>query len=310
MYKYIFGPVLSRRLGISLGVDMVPYKTCNFNCIYCECGKTTNHTLERKEYVPTQDVINELDGYLKDLPKLDYITFSGAGEPLLHTGLYRVAMFIKRTYPSYKLALITNGSLFSREEVIEEVQAMDLVMPTLNTAVQSTFELIDRPVSSIKIDSIITGLIKLRQRYKGIIYLEVFVVPGFNTTLEELAALKDALDKIRPDKVQLNSVDRPPVETWVEAATKNQLQEVKDYFKEFNVEIIGKASYDLQLEEGVLKERIIELLKRRPQTLEDLETIFSKENLRLCLKELLNQGIVVETKSRSGRSFFRTLDKV
>ena len=132
MYNFLFGPVPSRRLGISLGVDLVPHKTCSLNCIYCECGRTTNLTIERKEYVQTETVIAELKNFLEPEPKLDYITFSGAGEPTLHSGIGEIVKFLKTSFPDYKIALLTNGTLFYQPGLIEEVRNIDLILPSLD----------------------------------------------------------------------------------------------------------------------------------------------------------------------------------
>ena len=138
MSNYLFGPVPSRRLGISLGLDLVPHKTCSLNCIYCESGKTTNLTIERKEYIPTAVLISELTTFLKTKPKLDYITFSGAGEPTLHSDIGTIVTFIKKNYPDYQLALITNGTLFYLSKLRREVKPVDLILPSLDAVSEKT----------------------------------------------------------------------------------------------------------------------------------------------------------------------------
>lgn len=160
-YKYIFGPVPSRRLGSSLGIDLIPYKTCSLNCVYCECGKTTDLTFERKEYVPTERVIEELDDYLKTEPELDYITFSGSGEPTLHNGIGEIIKFLKENYPQYQLALLTNSTLLNDEKLQDEIKKLDLIVPSLDAVSEDVFQKINRPVEGLSAQKIVQGLINL-----------------------------------------------------------------------------------------------------------------------------------------------------
>jgi len=235
--KYIFGPVLSRRLGKSLGIDLIPYKTCSLDCIYCECGKTDNLTTKREEYVPTEDVIAELDGYLKNQPDLDYITFAGSGEPTLHNNISKIIEFIKRKYPSYKIALITNGVLFQDNAVIEGIKKVDLIIPSLDAVSQSVFEKINRPASNIKSSDIIKGLKNLRKEYNGELWLEIFIVPGINDTADELQLFRDTIEVISPDKIQINSLDRPGTEDWVNKSKKSELSKISDFLKNNKLKI-------------------------------------------------------------------------
>ena len=156
-YKNLFGPVPSRRLGISLGVDLVPHKVCTFNCIYCEVGKTTKLTLERDEYIPFEDIKKELDDYLSRDPKLDFITFSGNGEPTLNSRIGDVIRYIKRDYPKYKLALITNGTLLYDPGVRKEVMDVDVLLPSLDAVSDIPYKKINRPVHGLNIDKITQG---------------------------------------------------------------------------------------------------------------------------------------------------------
>ncbi len=271
-YKYIFGPIPSRRLGISLGVDLVKHKFCTLDCVYCEVGRTTCLTLERKEYIPTSEILQELELFLSDSPKLDYITFSGAGEPTLHSGLEYIANQIKQKYPQYKLALITNGTLFYLPEVRAAVKNIDCILPSLDAVSETVFHTINRPNSLLQNTIIIDGLIKLRHEYSGVILLEIFIIPGLNDTEDELKQLINAVSKIKPDVVQLNTLDRPGTELWVHKPTKERLDEIALSFAPQKVEIVAKfnkkpidSGYNIDVEFG-----IIEYLKRRPATMSDL----------------------------------------
>ncbi|MDD2229408.1 MAG: radical SAM protein [Candidatus Cloacimonetes bacterium] len=305
-YKHLFGPVMSRRLGVSLGVDLVPYKYCPLNCVYCEVQKTTNLTLQREEFFSTEEIIGELDAFLSTSPHLDYITFSGAGEPTLNSGLGRIVEHIKTTYPAYKLALLSNGVLFNHSEVREEALGCDVVLPSLDAATQGVFEQINRPHSDLKVEDLISGLIDFRHEYKGKMWLEVFLITGINDTDTELAALLKAIKKISPDLVQLNSLDRPGAEAWVKPLTLIALKRVRQFFSAalpMPVEVIAKVKYDTR--GSRLDEEVINLLhntlKRRPSTAEDLSAMLEIHinEVGKVLRQLHLEGrVLVKRESR------------
>jgi len=269
-YQYLFGPVPSRRLGVSLGIDIIPFKTCTLDCVYCECGQTTNLTVERKDYVPLEKVIGELRSYLKNKPKLDYITFSGSGEPTLNSGIGNIIDFIKRDYPDYKIALLTNGTLLTQEALIDEIKNADLIIPSLDAASPQVFSRINRPHENLDINEIISGLSNLSKVYRGIMWLEIFIVPGINDTERELELLKNAIEKIKPHKVQINSLDRPPAENWVMPLGQEKLNKIASQLE--NAEII--SCFDPNKEIVAFNQdaanSILSLLKRRPCTKEDI----------------------------------------
>jgi wyosine [tRNA(Phe)-imidazoG37] synthetase (radical SAM superfamily) len=223
MYKYLFGPVPSRRLGMSLGIDLVPHKICSLNCIYCECGCTTNLTLKRKEYVPYNDVVKELDNYFSNNPNPDYITFSGSGEPTLNSRIGDVLQFIKLKKPDIPVAVLTNGTLFYQKQPRRELLNADLVLPSLDAASELSFRKINRPFHNLNIQMYIQGLQDFRNEYKGKIWLEVLIIPGYNDSNADLKLLKQAFDKIQPEIIQLNTLDRPGAVSDIRAATRTEL---------------------------------------------------------------------------------------
>lgn len=274
-YRYLFGPVPSRRLGLSLGIDPIPYKTCTFDCIYCECGATTNLTKFREEYVPVDAIIHELDAFLESRPDLDYITFSGSGEPTLNIGIGKIIEHLKNSYSEYKVAVLTNSSLFSDKEVRKELLQADLIMPSLDAVSKGTFEKINRPVSGIEIDNIIEGLIDFRKEFSGTIWLEVFIVPGINDTKEEIDKLHDILKKINADEVQLNSLDRPGTVDWVASVSEEYLESIKSKLGDVPITLIGgyeKREKVRQFNTEV-EAQILATISRRPCTAEDLSEI-------------------------------------
>jgi len=307
--NHIFGPVLSRRLGLSLGIDLIPFKTCSYDCAYCECGATTVKTVTRQDFFPAEDVIAELRYVLASHPHFDSITLAGSGEPTLSLTLGKVITFVKREYPEYTLSVLTNGSLLTDVNVREELASADRVIPTLTSVYQETFERVHQPDPSIRIKAILEGMLEFRKIYSGAIWLELFVIPGLNTTVKELAGLKGAIERINPDQVQLNTLDRPSAEEWVRAATDAELERVRVVLGRPGIEIIGRKlpvsqATKTNTEAGDL---VRATLCRRPSTVEDLvrTTGLSGGEVAKILGVLEREGGV--TSQRGTRGIFYTL---
>lgn len=275
MYKHLFGPVPSRRLGMSLGIDLIPKKVCSLNCVYCEVGKTTKLTTDRLEYVKYDDVITELQQFMSNNPKIDYFTFSGSGEPTLNSRIGDILSFIKGKYPKIKTAILTNGSLLDDEKLRTELLNADVILPSLDAASQKVFEEIDRPNPKLNIKTYIQGLIDLRKEYKGKIWLEVLLLKGYNDSKEDLKELKEAILKIKPDSIQLNTLDRPGTVQGLIPLTKEEMQGVIDFWNLQNVEIIASPPERSSIESynGDIETAILETITRRPCTLEDLHNL-------------------------------------
>ncbi len=275
MYNHLFGPVPSRRLGMSLGVDLIPHKVCTLNCVYCECGRTTDLTLERKEYVSIDEVKKELIHFFKNNPDPDYITFSGAGEPTLNSGIGEVIDFIKKEWPNIPLAVLTNGSLFYDPQLQNELLRADVVLPSLDAALQEDFLKIDRPHHELNVETYIKGLISFRQLFKGELWLEVLILPDYNDDEQNLRLLKEAFLQINPDRIQINTLDRPGTVPGLRPANKLELESIKHFWDMDTVEIIS-APVDRKNIQSYRKDNetaILETIARRPCTLEDLSNI-------------------------------------
>lgn len=234
MEKCIFGPIYSRRLGVSLGINLVPYKTCSLNCLYCECGETTSLTIERKEHLPSQWIMEELIKYasssrFRNFPPL-YFTFAGLGEPTLSSGLGKIVNLIKKTFPEQKIALITNGTLFGfYPELLKEVKEIDLIIPSLDAATEETFKIVNQPHPAVSLAAHWEGLVRLKKHFTGEIWLEVFILSGMNDSKAELTLLRDKINFLSPQRVQINWLDRPAAYQGIQSPPFARLKKIAQF---------------------------------------------------------------------------------
>ena len=211
--KYLYGPVPSRRLGYSLGVDLIPHKVCTFDCIYCQLGRTTIKTSRRREYAPAKKVLGELRGFFDSGGECGVVTLAGSGEPTLNTKIGDIIREVKDMTDT-PLAVLTNSSLLTREEVRNDLLNADVVVPSLDAASPDTFKKINRQAEGITVSDVIDGLKEFRKEYAGEVRLEVMAVAGLNDTKKEVDELRQAIGIIRPDSIDLNTVVRPPAESY------------------------------------------------------------------------------------------------
>ena len=309
--KYLFGPVASRRLGISLGVDLVPFKTCSINCVYCESGATTDLTLKRREYIFADEVIRQLDELLSKKPEIDYLTFSGAGEPTLNSGIGRVISFIKTNYPQYKICLLTNGTLFSVPELLAEIANIDLCIPSLDASSEEEFKIINRPSPELDFTTYVNALIKYCQNSKAEIWLELFIVPGKNDSDESIERFTEIIKQAKPDKVQLNTLDRPGTVDWIAPSScENTMRFVRTLEPIVPVEAVGPFKYksptlEKQLKATEIDKLITDLISRRPSTLTDMSETFAvpEKAIQKRLTLLIGEGKIKSKSSNRGEFF-------
>ena len=269
-FRYLYGPVPSRRLGRSLGIDLVPHKICTYDCIYCQIGKTTKKTLLRKEYVPVKEVLEEVERFLqKESASVDHLSLSGSGEPTLHSKIRSIIEGIK-SLSSIPVAVITNGSLLCEREVREDLLQADVLLPSLDAVSPEIFMKINRPHKKLSIERVIEGMVEFRKIYKGQIWLEILFCKGVNDGQDELLKMKSAIDRIRPDRIHLNTVVRPPSEEWVKPLSQKELEKIKAFFGE-RASIISEFDRHLTyVTKEDIKDGILRILKRRPLSLSDL----------------------------------------
>jgi wyosine [tRNA(Phe)-imidazoG37] synthetase (radical SAM superfamily) len=304
--KYLFGPVPSRRLGFSLGVDIIPFKTCTHDCIYCELGPTTRRTIQPVSTVSLDAVLAELREFLNSSPPhLDFITLSGSGEPTLHPDLGDLIKEIKRMTPQ-PVALITNSSLLYKREILERVLLADVVLPSLDAVDANSFQTINRPHPDLTFGHLKEGLIQLGRAKGPRIWLEILFLRGLNDAPQQVEQLKQIAREINPEKIQLNTVVRPPVEDYAFPLTLSQLEELQKSFGP-GAEIISGFGREESLRGRTDMEiEIREMVSRRPCTAEDIALCLglSLEETGRILKGLVQKKkVTFELFNRQG--FYR-----
>jgi wyosine [tRNA(Phe)-imidazoG37] synthetase (radical SAM superfamily) len=291
-YQYLYGPVPSRRLGRSLGIDLVPHKICTYDCIYCQIGKTTEKTLVRKEYVPSKEIVEEVKSFLKEEHSpIDHLSLSGSGEPTLHSQIRSVIEGIQ-AIPSIPVAVITNGSLLYEEEVRQDLLAADLVLPSLDAVSPEVFGKINRPREGFSVGKVIEGLVEFRKVYKGQIWLEILFCKGVNDGKEELLRMRNVVDRVQPDRIHLNTVVRPPSEKWAVPLNQKEMEEIRVFFGERASIISEFDRHPPAVAERDIREEILRILKRRPLSLTDLsEGIGMREDeIEKYIHPLVSEG--------------------
>ena len=270
-FRYVYGPVPSRRLGRSLGVDLVPFKTCSYDCVYCQLGRTTHKTTARREYAPIEEIIIELQEKLAQIPEPDYIGLAGSGEPTLHAGIGEVIRRIKML-TSVPVAVLTNGSLLWMHEVKDALLEADLVLPSLDAGSDHLFHAINRPAWEIDFSRMVGGLAEFTHRFGKPVWLEVFLLAGINDTTSEIGAIAAHANHIRPTRVQLNTVARPPCERFAHPVPVEKLRSFVPLFGAAIDVIAGEPSggTSAPLQRSADDEAILALLGRRPCTAEDI----------------------------------------
>ena len=304
-YQYLFGPVPSRRLGRSLGVDIIPMKTCTQNCIYCQLGEDAPSILDRAEYAPIENVLTELKAKIADGLQADFITISGSGEPTLHAGLGRLIDGIGQI-TDIPVAVITNGTLLFRADVREDCAKAEVVLPSLDAGDAETFEAMNHPHPGLDFETFAEGLVQFRTFYTGQIWLEVFLCEGVNTSTSALAHLKTWIDKINPDKVQVNTAVRPVVHPEAARVEPERLSQLARCLSS-RAEVIANFSKKVEPHhQGTKPEAVLETLRRRPCSLEDLQNGLGigKEALGPVLDQLESTGRIL-CEQRGQQKFYK-----
>ena len=298
----IFGPVPSRRLGRSLGVDLVPFKTCSYDCIYCQLGRTTNKTVERREWVPLGDVLAELKDKLATGP--DYITLSGSGEPTLYSRLDELIAGI-RSMTDVAVAVLTNGSLLWREEVRRQLMDAHLVIPSLDAGHASMFQAVNRPHEGIAFEQMLEGLIDFREEYYGEYWLEVFLLAGHTAVDREVGRIAERVRRIKPDRLQLNTATRPTAEEYAVMVGYRRMSDLAPLFDPPAEVIADYRGVHAQSDFMAGREGVLEMIRRRPCSLDDIAdglNMHRNEAVKY-IEELEAEGLLAK-RARGSKLFY------
>jgi wyosine [tRNA(Phe)-imidazoG37] synthetase (radical SAM superfamily) len=308
MESHVFGPVPSRRLGRSLGVDLVPFKTCSYDCIYCQLGRTTHKTLERKEWVPLEEILDQVKASLGARP--DYITLSGLGEPTLYSRLAELIAGIKRI-TEVPVAVLTNGSLLGDPEVRAGIAEADLVVPSLDAGDAGTFSYVNRPHKEIDFDAMVEGLVALGREHPGSIWLEVFLLAGVTAISAEVEKIASIVRRVDPERVQLNTATRPPAESFAYPVPQDQMERFAAAFGNHAETIADYRGTHQQGEFEAHREDVLDLLRRRPCTVGDIaEGLGLHRNEVVKYVEELTAGGKLTTDNSNGRIYYKALPGV
>ncbi len=308
-YRYLFGPVPSRRFGRSLGIDLTPFKTCSLDCIFCQLGKTTNKTCVRKEYVPLNEVTQEITKWLDSGVSADYLTLSGSGEPTLHSGFGDVLAFVGNM-TEIPTVVLTNATLLYLPEVRDSACNARIVKVSLSAWDQASFETINRPCEGLSFDLLVEGQKALRRQFDGEIWMEVVMLEGLNTNDEDVKKIAALAAEIGPDKVHLNTAVRPPAEAYATQVTPGRLSELAKFFTPAG-EIVAAFSSRQAKTTAVQGDEIEAMLRRRPCTAEQVASSFGMHlnEVSKYLGHMLHTGKIRSERTDNGVFYFASDDK-
>jgi wyosine [tRNA(Phe)-imidazoG37] synthetase (radical SAM superfamily) len=303
--KFIYGPVLSRRLGFSLGVDILPFKTCTLDCVYCQLGAFSRTTVRRGSFCDPKEVLTQIRKVIASGVRIDYITFSGSGEPTLSRDLGKIIRGIKKM-TDIPVAVLTNGTLLHRKDVREDLQEADLVVPSLDAVTRRLFARVNRPDKGISLDRMIGGMSRFRRDFKGQIWLEIMLIKGVNDSAAHIRKLKAAIVALQPDRVQLNTVVRPPAEEDILPLDEDKMEAIRKTIGggcDITVDFPKKPGAPVR---GNLDETVLSIVGRRPMTAGDIVAALGRSpfEVRMALGRLVEAG-KIRTTGHGGKQFFK-----
>ena len=304
MKSHLYGPVVSRRLGLSLGVDLVPFKICSFDCVYCQLGRTTGKSVRRESFYSADVILDQIRSTLESGTSPDIISFSGSGEPTLNSDLGRLIRGVKQI-TQVPVAVITNSSLLWDKQVQEELLAADLLLPSLDAGTEAVFQQMNRPHDSLNLEKIVDGLVDFRARYQGKIRLEVLLLEGINDGSEELERFQEQIARIDPDGIDLNTAVRPPAESFAKPLTPRRMEEIRNLFGERATVVSQPPSVRRKRCPREVREVIIEMLGRRPCTMDELATALGRHRHEVAkFVGVLLEERLISQKAHGGRRYF------
>ncbi len=274
-YKFLYGPVPSRRMGLSLGISPIPKKTCNYSCIYCQLGRTDKMTIKRNDFFSLKDIKKEFIDYTKENKNYDVVTIVGEGEPTLYKSLGNLISFIKEN-TDRPVALITNGALLKEKYIWEELRVLDIILPSLDASNENEFKSINRPHASIKYQEVLNGLIEFSKKFQGQLWLEIMFVKNYNDTNESVERFKSILSKVSYDRLFVNTPVRPPAESFVEEPNKGFLDSVIKTLKATPMNLLVSEGFTSSEPDNY--ESILTIIKRHPMNQYEIKSFLENRN--------------------------------
>jgi len=306
-FKYIFGPVPSGRLGRSLGLDLLGKPICDFDCLYCEVGRTRIHTQERKPWVPAQIILDELEEWLElDLPRPDFITLGGKGEPCLNSDLGAVIKGVHTLAPDIPVAVLTNATLLADPEVQNELRAAQVVLPSMDTLVEREFLRLNKPCAGLSLEGISRGILDWATHFHGKIYLEILLVAGINDTKENLTKLTAFCHQLAPDRIDVVTMTRPGADTAAHPVDKAVLDLWQHTLGAKRTLIsaaeLSKRESPVCIETDQLEKAIIHSIAIRPQTPEQIAAAMGtrRVDVEKIVSRLFKNGHIIRITQDSG----------
>ncbi len=303
-YRYVFGPVPSRRLGSSLGISPIPPKTCNYSCIYCQLGKTKILTNSRQMFFPPEEIFSEVKSALSEYDDVDFITFVGEGEPTLYSGIGDLIKMIQE-YTPMPLAVITNGALFYDRDVRKALRSASVLLPTLDAPDERKWKLINRSHPDLKFDAVLDGLFQMREEMKGEMWLEVMLMKGINDDDDTLYRLGEIIKDLKPHRVYINVPIRPPAEPWVEVPDDETLRKATKILGAIPLGSVEEGTFYVKDDEDPFI-AILNIIKRHPMRRKQIEKVAGEHGWdKESLIESLKKSDLIEVVSSHGTEFFR-----
>lgn len=274
-HKYIYGPVPSRRMGLSLGISPIPKKTCNYSCVYCQLGRTNKMTNQRQMFFPVEDILSEFEETIKNITKYDVVTLVGEGEPTLYLGLYDLLKGIKKLTEK-PVAVITNGALLYDEEMVKALNLADIVLPTFDATDKNLFSTINRPHGSLTFEKVSEGLKKFSHQYPGELWLEMMFLEGINDSEEQLVKYKEVLKEISYKRLYLNTPVRPPAETYIKPVSSEFLSHACEYLGGISIDLLSSVGFFSHIKDDY--EAVLSIIKRHPMHQFEIESFLGTRN--------------------------------
>lgn len=291
-YKFLYGPVPSRRMGLSLGISPIPKKNCNYSCIYCQLGRTDKMTYERKDFFPVEDIKKEFLDYMNKEEHIDVVTIVGEGEPTLYKSLGSLISFLKKNTKK-PIALITNGALLKDRNIWDELKNLDIILPSLDATTEEEFKKINRPHPKIKYEEVLEGLINFSHVFTGELWLEIMLVKDYNDSKESIGRFKSILSKIKYNRIFINTPVRPPAEDYVAEPDEKSVKYAVDFLKGTPINILSSEGFESSETDDF--ESILSIIKRHPMNQYEIQSFLEKRgsmNYKEIFKKLDESNLV------------------